>query len=222
MRRSIAFSYFVVFALMLFFSSHAHASLVVDQSQSVVNNLALHAPVTNRVAQSFMPSFDNIVGVRIGLGQGQLDSVSVGLYQQINSGTSSLLQDVNGNDAFATTMSNLSPSTSTSDVNYAQIDFGASVMLDIGNTYYLVFEGTFTGSPSFNRSFAGHDDGGTGTGNYAAGSVFTSPLTSNPVVQPNLDLAFATLSSDVTAVPEPSSALMFLGSLLLIGMRRRR
>ncbi len=201
----------LVFALMPV--SGSQASIVVDQSQTL--NTTAFAQVILVAGQTFIPSFNNVAGARIGLANNAVaDTITISLYDM--PGTS-------GTQLATGTVSGPFNGNSFVEVLFQDTNNNPSPYLvqTPGTELFLVFTGT---SPVGNQStsfFGAHEV--VSGGPYASGSAFANATQTNELEFANFDLAFQTLSDEtITAVPEPSSAALLV---LLVGaatIRRNR
>lgn len=174
---------------------------VVDQSQLLVDANIANFSATD-LAQSFMPSDDNVSGAAIQLvngGAGTAD-ITISLYDHLPGPTDTPL-------ASAT-------ETNVSQGALAQVEFASPASVVAGQTYYLVFTST-------NSDFG---IGGSDGNPYPGGEAYAH---AGYVGYSSLDYAFETLSipNDVSAAPLPSVACAgtgLLGGLVALTQIRRR
>lgn len=192
--------------------SGSQAAIVVDQSQ--LQSTQTFGQVIGSGGQTFIPSFNNVAGARIGLFNNAVaNTITISLFDMPRTG------GVNGTNG--TQLATGTVSGPFSGASFVEVLFPSSVLVTPGTQLFLVFTGT---SPAGNQStsfFAGNQVV-TG-GPYASGSAYSNANQSAQQEFANVDFAFQTLSDDtITAVPEPSSAALLVLIVGAAAIRRNR
>ena len=193
-----------LFAPLVCFQQQATSAVVVDQQQ-LLNNGELVAH-TEQAAQSIIPTFNNIVGVRLGISNSPT-TITVGIFDSLTNPTTALESKT------VTPVGN----------SFHEVIFDTPVNVTAGNTYFLVarvngptggFRGVIT------DQYAGGNAATVFAHVNGSGEFVTTGVNTN---FPGFDMEFATLSDNaVTATPEPSSFVILVGAMIGSIVRRRR
>jgi PEP-CTERM motif len=172
----------------------AHAQIVIDQSQPV-SNLFLAALNQEDLAQSFQPSFSNIVRAEVFTYPNivGLSNITIQLYDDLPSLGGNLLGS--------------GTATGVTEGIWATVDFG-QIPVTAEATYYLVFTASNT-----SLGLAGNGD------TYARGQAFANVGFGS---YPQFDYTFRTYSNLGTIAPEPSTLLLLNIGITGFCLRRRK